>query len=86
MRQEITDEYAIKKAIELLQANSYTRFGLAKRIGVSKYRLDKLGDSGAIPNYPKPMTNSQAATYGRKLGGDAWGGKFRLRGSPRYEN
>ena len=78
----MTDEQLVIKANELLSKGNYTRFGLAKRLWTSKYRLDKLADAGLIPNYPKPMTPSEAATYGRKLSGDKWGKKFTLRGSP----
>lgn len=77
-----TDEQIAEKANELLSKGNYTRFGLAKRMGHSKETLDKIAKKGLIPNYPKPLTPSQAATYGRKIGGDAWGGKFKLRGSP----
>ena len=78
-------DYLVNKANELLLKNKYTRFGLAKRIGCSKETLDKLAKQGLIKNYPEALTPSQAATYGRKVGGDAWGRQFKLRGSPSYE-
>lgn len=79
----LSDEQIVTKANELLAKGNYSRVGLAKRIGTSKERLDKLAEQ--IPKYPSPMNNSQAATYGRIKSNDAWGGKFKLRGSPNYE-
>lgn len=81
----ITDEQLIAKANDLLSKGNYTRFGLSKQIGTTKERLDKLAKTGVIKNYPKPLTPSQAATYGRMLRGDRWGKKFKLKGSPRWE-
>lgn len=70
----------IKKANELLVMRSYTRSGLAKAIGVSRYKLDKL--SNKIDNMPLLLTRSQAATKGVKSGRIRWGSNFRLPGSP----
>jgi hypothetical protein len=78
----MSDEYYIAKSNELLDKGNYTRIGLAKRLGIARGTLDRIASSGLIPRYPPAMTASQAATYGRKVGGDKWGKKFRLKGSP----
>lgn len=78
MESNWTDEDFAKKANELLLTGKYTRFGLAKRLGIGKPRLDKIADAGLIKDYPPALTPSQAATYGRKVSGDNWGRKFRI--------
>lgn len=80
----MTDLEIVAKATELLKDGAWSRFSLAKKIGISKNTLDKLHKKHGIINYPKPMTASQAATWHRKVTGDVWGRKFKLRGSPNF--
>lgn len=78
----MNDEYYIAKSNELLDKGNYTKLGLAKRLGISTGKLERIASLGQIPKFPRALTASQAATLGRKKGGDAWGKKFRLKGSP----
>lgn len=79
----MTDSDIAQKATHILSLGNYSRFSLAKRIGISKEKLDRIAQEHDIKNYPAPMSASQSATYGRSLG-DKWGGKFKLRGSPNF--
>ena len=49
----MTDEQLVIKANELLSKGNYTRFGLAKKLWTSKYRLDKLADAVKVTLGPK---------------------------------
>lgn len=60
-----------------------SRTQIARHVGISPYRLDRLARIGLVEGYPPPMSLSQASTHGRKMG-NPWGAKFRLRGSPQF--
>ena len=67
---------------EYMDRHPYTsRFMLRKLFKTSEPRLKKLKELGLLRNVPAPMSNSQAATYGRSLG-NKWGKNFKLRGTP----
>lgn len=76
----MTDKELISKANELLNTKLFTRNGLAVALKITRYKLDKL--SVDIPNYPRLLTCSQAASHGVKTGRIKWGNNFRLPGSP----
>ena len=59
-----------------------SRVELARAIGISRERLDRLARIGLIPKYPRPLTTAQAARIGR-ANGNPWGKSFYLRGTPR---
>ena len=70
------------KATAFLKLNKgISRTQVARHVGISPYSLDRIAGLGLIENYPPKMSNSQAATHGRKMG-NKWGKKFLLRGSP----
>jgi len=58
-----------------------SRLSLAKLVGISRERLNRLNKIGLIENYPKALSHSQASKVGRAKG-NTWG-KFRLAGSPK---
>lgn len=74
----------VVKATELLKDGVWSRFSLARKLGMSKEKLDRINKEHNIPKYPKPMNTSQAAKHNRLVTGDKWGGKFKLRGSPNF--
>lgn len=80
----MTDQELYDGAVELLKSGTWSRLSLARKLHSSKPRLDRINDELKIPNYPKPMNASQAATWNRIVTKDKWGGKFKLRGSPSW--
>jgi hypothetical protein len=64
---------------------SVSRFQIAKHFKISRYAVDQLALKGLVPNMPRPMTQSEAATHGRITGGIKWGENFRLKGSPKFK-
>lgn len=75
------DLQIIQEAEKLLASGAYTRCALAKKLNVSRYKLDKLAPQ--IKNIPRLLTRSQAAAHGVKTGRIKWGSHFRLPGSPK---
>lgn len=78
----MNDQQIASKANELLESNYYTRTSLAKAIGVSRVKLERIAKEQHIPNYPRLLNQSQAASHGVKTGRIKWGSKFYLKGSP----
>ena len=56
------------QAEELLRTRSYTRASLAIALGISRGKLDMIHNKCSIALYPRALSRSQAATYGRKIG------------------
>ena len=80
----MTDVEIAHKATELLQSGDWSRLSLARKIGIAKATLDRVNTVIPIPNYPKPMTASQAAKRNRLVTKDKWSRQFKLRGSPSF--
>ena len=87
----LSPSYILKKAEEdqhysaiankiIAEKKFISRLALAKLVGVSRERLNRLNKIGLIENYPKALSHSQASKVGRAKG-NTWG-KFRLPGSP----
>lgn len=80
---EEEDVLHASRANAYVEANPATsRVELARAVGISRERLDRLARIGLITKYPRPLTTSQAASIGRK-NGNPWGKSFYLRGTPR---
>ena len=75
------EDYAAQ-ANKLLDERSFTRASLAAELGISRGKLDSIAKECSIPKYPRPLSASQAASYGVKSGKIRWGKRFKLRGSP----
>lgn len=81
----MTDQQIADIANKLLDEAFYTRTSLARKIGFSRMKIDRIADEGLIPNYPKPLNMSQSSKIGRASGKNTWGNYFRLKGTPNYE-
>lgn len=80
---EADDMVHASRANDFIEQNpDTTRVALARIIGISRERLDRLARIGLIPKYPRPRTKGQAARIGR-ANGNPWGKSFYLRGTPR---
>lgn len=81
----MTDQDIARSVNELLDSSFHTRTSLAKKIGISRMKLDRIAKDGLIPNYPKALNMSQSSKVGRASGKNTWGNYFRLKGTPNYE-
>lgn len=81
----MTDQEIADIANKLLDEEFYTRTSLARKIGFSRMKIDRIADEGLIPKYPKPLNMSQSSKVGRASGKNTWGNYFKLKGSPNYE-
>jgi hypothetical protein len=81
---KLAEDKALAERANLMIASGIyvSRTAVARALGVSRERLNRLDRLGMIKSYPAPLNNSQAATLGRKV--SPWGTKFRLRGSPDF--
>jgi hypothetical protein len=80
---EMDKEHGDKASAYIKLTKDVSRTQVARHVGISPYRMNRLAKLGLVENYPPVMTRSQASTHGRNMG-NKWGDKFRLRGSPNF--
>lgn len=81
----MSDQEIAAIANKLLDEAFYTRTSLARKIGLSRVKLDRIAGDGLIHKYPKALNMSQSSKIGRASGKNVWGNYFKLKGSPNYE-
>lgn len=81
----MSDQEIADIANKLLDEAFYTRTSLARKIGFSRVKIDRIADEGLIAKYPRVLNSSQSSKVGRASGKNVWGNYFRLKGTPNYE-